>query len=68
MIYDDNFLGFYVIGLNCVFIIQSYYYICWFMDDNLESRDAVRFGFHIVLIYQVLLFTALFCIILFIPF
>ena len=68
MVYNDNFLGFYVIGLNCVFLLQSYWYMSWFFDDNLETRANVRFGFFLVLLYHIFIFTALFVIILVVPY
>ena len=64
---EDNFFGVYLIGVNAVFILQSYWYFRWFLDDDLDTRRNVERGFKYVLIQTVVVFIALMITLTFLP-
>lgn len=64
---DDNFFGVYLIGINAVFILQSYWYFKWFIDDDLDTRKNVERGFKWVLVQSIVVFIALLTTVIFLP-
>ena len=67
MIAMENWLGFYLIFFNVMYIMNSIAYWKWFKDDCFETRQRIMRTYKWILIQSILLYTALFIIVYNIP-
>ena len=67
MVYDEQWIGFYLIFFNVMYIMNSIAYYKWFNEDCYESRQCIRKTYKWILIQSMILYTALLIIVYHIP-
>ena len=67
LIVDDHWWGFHLILFNSVYIMQTYWYYRWFQEDRYETRKNLLKGYRWVLYQGIILYTALFAIVFYMP-
>ena len=67
LVWNNHWIGFYLIFFNLVYLMLCYYYVKWFQEDNIETRNDVRRGYLYVLIQSIALYAGLFILIFMIP-
>jgi len=67
MVADEQWIGFYLIFFNIMYILNSVAYYKWFKEDCYENRQYIRKTYKWIMIQTVILYTGLFIIVYHLP-